>query len=71
MPAADAERSAFRLDLAEQRARQFDLAAAHEAADPHDFTGTQMKVDAESAPQITRHLVEFAMAGLAAIAPRS
>ena len=30
----------------------------------------QMRVDAESAPQITRHLVEFAMAGLAAISPR-
>ena len=30
----------------------------------------QMKVDAESAPQITRHLVEFALAGLAAISAR-
>jgi hypothetical protein len=30
----------------------------------------RMKLDAQSAPQITRHLVDFALAGLSAISLR-
>ena len=44
-PAGDRERAAIRLQLAEQDARQLELAAAHEAVDAEHLAGARLERD--------------------------